>query len=222
MKAYFSKTVRLTDTPGEYIPVSELSHDYHGPWARADRAAQGQAKNNVTSANTVASQSGKTANQIGSSLIPGLLSESEHPVGYTPMQKNNMLVAGGQAVGGVNSGVEGQAELEAARTRNAGGFANALSEASRNKSRQLSDNALNVNNADAELANKKQMFAQQQLQGLYGTNTADQLKAMGLSDDAINSELAAGRQGWLQNTEGVINTISNAASAGAGVKKAFG
>jgi len=34
------------------------------------------------------------------------------------------------------------------------------------------------------------------------------LKAMGMSNDALQTQLAAGRQGWLQNTLNTINTIT--------------
>ena len=199
-------TLEWLPRPSYEIPDSEVT-------IRFDRKAQGQASSNVSTANSVAGGAGANAAQISSSLIPGLEREAANPTGFTPVQKNNMLVSGAEAIGGVNAGLKGEANLASSRTRNAGGFAPALDEAARIKSRQLGTNALNVQNEDARLAQEKQQFAQKQLQGLYGLDTTNQLKAMGLSDEAIQQELAAGRQGWLQNTEGVIDTLTGAAKA---------
>jgi len=51
---------------------------------------------------------------------------------------------------------------------------------------------------------------------LYGTDTSNQLKAMGLQSEDLQNQLAAGRQGWLQNTEGVLGTIGKLGSEAAG------
>ena len=152
--------------------------------------------------------------RIGSSIIPGLEREAQNPQGFTPVRKNNMLVAGQEAVGGANSGIVGTGNLAAARTRNAGGFARALDEAARQKGRQLSTTALGVENEDARVGLQRQQEAQRMLSGLYGTDTSRQLEAMGLQNQDLNTALKAGQQGWLQNTEGVINTLTDAAKAG--------
>jgi hypothetical protein len=200
---------------GELLSHSGESYVDEFP-IRCDRSAQGQAKSNMTTANTTGSTFGGRASDIYNSEIPGLERDANNPQGYTPEQKNNMLVSGGEAVGGANSGIVGQAVLEATRTRNAGGFANSLDEAARIKGRQLSTNALNVNNEDARLAQQKQQEARRQLTGLYSTNTSDQLKAMGLSDEAIQQELEAGKSGWQQNAMNWINTFKPSGSTSGG------
>lgn len=184
---------------------------------KCDRAIQGAAKKNAGTAGDVATGYGSTAAGIGSSLIPGLEREATNPTGFTPVQKNNMLVASQEGVGGANSGIVGQGNLAAARTRNAGGFTRALDEAARQKGRQLSTNALGVQNEDARVALQRQQDAQHQLSGLYGTSTADQLRAMGLQDEDLKTALDAGKSGWLQQGESVINTLTGAAKAGAGI-----
>ena len=188
---------------------------------RFDRSIAKTAGQNAGTAEGTAGQFGATAQQIGSSIIPGLEQEAEHPTGLTATQKNNALVQGAQAIGGVNSGVTGDANLAAARTRNAGGFTGALDEAARIKSRQQSENALNVNQEDTALANEKQMAAQKQLAGLYGTDTSNQLHAMGLGNEDLNTQLAAGRQGWLQNTDNTIAAITGGAKSAGDAYKDF-
>lgn len=215
--------MKITINPVFSLETGKLvSHDgqYHIPdelvTLRFDRSAQGQAKNNMTTANTTAGGFGSEASGISGAVIPGLEREATNPQGFAPTDVNNMLVAGGEAVGGANAGITGEANLEAARTRNAGGFASALDEAARIKSRQLSTNALDVSGRQAAEKEKQRQFAQGQLTNIMQSDRANQLRAMGLSEEAIQQELAAGRQGWLQNTEGVINTITGAGKAATG------
>lgn len=193
-----------------------LAHDgesHEEPVILFDRSVSSQAGANSKTANGVAGAAGQGAAQIGSSLIPGLETDANHPTGFTPTEKSNMLVSGGETIGGANSGITGQANLMAARTRNAGGFANALDEAARIKGRQLATNAQHVNIADAALAHQKQQEARQQLQGIYGIDTGNQLKAMGISNQDLQTELDAKKQGWEQELEGGIGTLAKAASA---------
>jgi hypothetical protein len=189
---------------------------------RFDRSIQGAAKNNEASANSLAGRMGVQAGDISSSVIPGLEQQATHPTGFDPTQKNRMLVAGAEAAGGAGAGAGGAATLEKLRTRSPSGFSAALDEASRIKQRQLSGNALGVENEDARLALQRQNEAQRMLQGFYNTDTGNQLKAMGLADEDLNTALNAGKSGWLQNTEGILNTAANLGSSAAGVKKAWG
>lgn len=174
-------------------------YDYEGPLALCDRGVAGAAKRAATNSANVGTREGANANQVGSSLIPGLESEANNPTGYTPQEENNMLVAGEQGAGGANSGITGQANLTAARTRNAGGYGAALDEAARIKGRQLSQNALDVKNKSAELAQEKQGNAQKALAGIYGTDTDAMLKAMGLVPEDVNAAANADKTGWVQD-----------------------
>ena len=207
--------MKITLNPVFDIETGQLiSHDgvfdvEHTP-ILFDRDVKAQANQERKTADTTAGGLGSEASGIAGTVIPGLEREATNPTGFGAEDVNNMLVAGGEAAGGVNAGIAGEANLEAARTRNAGGFANALDEASRVKSRQLSRNALDVSNANALEREKKRMFAQGELSNIMNSDRANQLRAMGLSEEAIANELKAGQQGWLQNTEGIIKTVSDA------------
>jgi hypothetical protein len=182
---------------------------YSGPWALADRSQQAAGKQAQQNENFVAANAGGNAAQISSTLTPQLEKQATNPTGYAPQDLNNMLTASAQGAGGATSGITGQANLTAARTRNAGGFTNALDEAARVKNRQLSQNNLGVQNANANVKLGQQQDAQKALQGLYGTDTSEQLSAMGLVPGTINSTVNAGNSGWLQNTEGIMNSLGN-------------
>lgn len=184
---------------------------------RFDRSIQQRAKSGSSQATGTAGGFGQQASQIGSTIIPGLEQQATTPTGYTPLQKSRMLTSGAEAVGGVNSGLTGQANLTALRTRTPGGFSAALAEAARQKGRQLSTNALDVENADARLAQEKQRAAQQQLGSLYGMDTNAQLRAMGLANEDLNTALQAGKSGWLQQLEGGLGTLGSLASGAGGL-----
>lgn len=175
------------------------------------RAAQQQAKTAYNAASATANQYDEAGNQISSSLIPGLEREANNPEGYTPEEMNDQLVAGEEGAGGSNAGITGEANLQVARSRNSAGYSNVLDEAARDKTRQLSENALNVKNKSADLGQEKQMAAQKELSSLYGTDVNANLEAQGLSTKDIEAETDAGKSGWFQNMTDLISSLGGAA-----------
>jgi hypothetical protein len=181
------------------------------------RQAQQQASDAYKTADQTSQQYGAAANQVGSTLIPGLEREANNPEGYTPEEMNDQLVAGEQGAGGANAGIVGQANLNAARNRNSAGESAVLDEAARDKTKQLSENALNVQNKSADLGQQKQTAAQKQLGSIYGTDTSADLEAQGLLPKDVEAESDAGKSGWFQNMTSLITTLSNAAKVGGSI-----
>lgn len=210
---YHTRTVLDIETGAV---IEDQVHEYSGPWALADRSIANQAANNSTTAGASAGGYGAAAKNIGGPLTAQLQQEAANPIGYTPEQTNAQLVAGEQGAGGANASIAGQAGLAAGRTKNSAALSGVLDAAARAKTQQLSQNALGVQNRSADLGIQRQQQAQQQLQGLYGTNVNAQLGDMGIQNQDLNTELNANKQGWLQNTEGVLGTISNMGSKAAG------
>jgi hypothetical protein len=182
-----------------------------------DRGAQQQAKNLGQQAGGVAGSSQANANQERSTIIPGLEREAQTPMGFTPEQTNKMLVASQEGAGGGNAALTGEGRLAALRTRTAGGFAPALDEAARVKNRTLASNALDVQNQNARLGLQRQDAARRQLEGLYGTDTSNMLRAMGLQNEDLSTQLAAGRQGWWQNLNQGLQTAGKMGAGAIGV-----
>ena len=172
------------------------------------RSAQQQAQKAADTASTTAAGYGSAGNQVASSLIPGLERQANNPEGYTPEEMNNQLVAGEQGAGGANAGIVGQAALQAARSRNPSGQTAALDEAARDRTKQLSENALNVQNKSATLGQEKQQNAQKELGSIYGVDTEANLKAQGLVPEDVNAETNAGKSGWFQNMTSLISTLT--------------
>jgi len=189
--------------------LSDECYEYSGPLALADRSIAKQAGENANTAGATAGGFGSAALGIAGPLTGELQREAADPIGYTPEQTNAQLVAGEQGAGGANASIAGTAGLAAGRTRNSAALSGVLDAAARAKTQQLSQNALNVQNRSADLGIQRQDAAQRQLAGLYGTNVNAQLGAMGIQNQDLNTELTANRQGWLQNTEGVLNTVGN-------------
>ena len=187
-----------------------------GPLALADRSIANQAAQNSTTAGAGAGTFAGAPRELLDLSTAQLQQEAANPIGYTPEQTNAQLVAGEQGAGGANASIAGQAGLAAGRTKNSAALSGVLDAAARAKTQQLSQNALGVQNRSADLGIQRQQQAQQQLQGLYGTNVNAQLGDMGIQNQDLNTELNANKQGWLQNTEGVLGTISNMGSKAAG------
>lgn len=162
--------------------------------SREDRAKAA----NDTAAST-ASGLGSQATNISGSLVPQLQKQATNPTGYTPTQQNNMLVAGEQGAGGANAGITGQAGLQASRTHNSGALSGVLDSAARSKQQTLSQNALGVQNKQADLQNQQQQSALKQLGGLYGEDVNADINAQKLVPEDINAANAASQTGAQQN-----------------------
>jgi hypothetical protein len=189
---------------------------------RCDRSIANQAGQNSKAAAGVAGSSGANANQIYSSVVPGLERQAQTPQGFTAGQLNTATTASQEAAGGANAAATGEGRLAALRTRTAGGYPAALDEAARAKGRTLATNAQDLQLTNAKLGLQRQGQAQQQLEGLYGVNTSDALKAMGLQNEDLNTQLNAGKSGWLQNLEGGLGVIGNLGQQGVNAAKTAG
>ena len=182
---------------------------------------------------SMATQAGKTASSVGagyagqaqdiySEFIPMLRREAAGGMGLTPTQKSQELTAAEQGAGGAAGSISGQAGLTAARTRNSAALSGVQDAAARAKTQAASQANLGIENESTNLANARQQAALGQLQGLYGTNVNAQLGAMGLIPKDVEAGTAAGSQGWLQNTLGVINALKPSGSVGGGQPASFG
>jgi hypothetical protein len=175
------------------------------------RAEQAQAKQLTGTDASTAAQAQAQAQGTYSNLNPFLENELKNPQGYSQQALTSMLGAGMAGTGGATSGVTGQAALEQARTRNSSGFSGALDAAQRERGQQ------NASASEGVAANNAQLQQQQQ------QSAAGALKALGQQNDAINTDLAAGRQGWLQNGLAIADTAAKVGTAAAGLGyKPFG
>jgi hypothetical protein len=124
--------------------------------------------------------------------------------GFNPGQTEELLNYAGAGTGGAGSTSMGQAQSEAARTRNTSGFTGALDQASRNRTRAMGD--INAGIGAQDVLGAKQLNQQGAAgeAGLYGTDTSAMLGAMGQVPADIAAQMAAQQHGWMQDLSGGI------------------
>ena len=94
----------------------------------------------------------------------------------------------------------------------------------RSGGRQLSENALQVQGANADLKQQQQQAGLKGLEGLYGQNSQDMLSALGLQNQSTNALTQDGQSGWFQNMTGLIAALKPGGGGGGvpGVTGGFG
>lgn len=132
-----------------------------------------------------------------------------------------MLASALGSSGGSTSGITGQADLQAGRTRNAAGLTSALDDAARQRTKANASAAEGIASQDAGVKLDQQNSAAKMLQGLYGTDISAQNSDLNTADQATSTAVDASKSGWLQNAMGILNTLSGGATAASAVKKAF-
>lgn len=143
-------------------------------------------------------------------LYPQLKQEALNPQGYTRQQLAYMNTASQQSAGGGAAATTGQANLEAARTRNAGGFQAAVGTANRGAQRDMSEKALQIQGMQANLQQAQRQQALSQLQSLYGTNLGSSLGFLNSSNQAYNYE-NQGTADWLKMYESLGQDLTKLA-----------
>lgn len=175
------------------------------------------AQNSATQSQNTATGLTSNANSLYSTLAPTLMSEAAHPAGFSPTDEAALETGAMDTAGGSEAAAVGQGNLEAARTRNAGGFGQAVSDAARGAGETLSRGLLGVRGANASLKQHQHDAALGGLEGLYGTNVGGANSALGNVAPLVNADTQAENASWdaFNNITGAIN---QAASTGA---KAF-
>ena len=152
------------------------------------KGANKQLLNNSGTAQSLNKQLSGTGSGISNFITPQLEGDVTNPQGYTPEQLAYINTADQQSLGGSVGGITGEANLEAARTRNKGGFQGVAGSAARSAQRQLSENALGVQKANADLEQQKRQQAIDALMKLYGVDESTALGYLNSSTEALSNE----------------------------------
>lgn len=188
-------------------------YEYNGPLALCDRAAQNAAKQAAGTAADVGTEERSNAGAERAQLMPFYRQEMNAQHLYNPEQTNELLNYAGAATGGAGSAAMGEAASQAARTRNTSGFSSALDQNARDRARVMSQANLGVGAQDIMGAKQLNQEGAAGMSGLYGTDTGAMLRAMGIQNEDINSEIQAGKSGWFQNLTGMIGAGAGLISA---------
>ena len=174
------------------------------------RSAQKQASNAEAQAGNQASTFGSEAQAANAQLFPyasGIMKEFH---GLNPEQFNEDLTLAASGSGGANAALAGQGALQAARTRNSGGYASALDASARNRDQALAKTMQSVGAQDINLANQHHEQGANLMSGLYGADTKAMLGEQDVQNQAIANEIKAGQSGWFQNLTGFMSAINGA------------
>lgn len=173
-----------------------------------------------TASKTAAANSGtfmNNAQSLYSNVAPMLTSQAANPQGFNAADEAAMETGAMQEAGGTQAAAVGQGNLEAARTRNAGGFGQAVSDASRGAGETLSRGVLGVRNANANLKQHQRDTALSGLEGLYGTNVGGSNAALGNVAPLVNADTNAQNASW-NAFNNITGALSGAAKAASGFK----
>jgi hypothetical protein len=180
------------------------------------RLQTGQATNTYNTATNNAATYGGDASQIGGTLTPFLTQRLLNPTGYSQGDMGAMLANAFGSAGGATSGITGQANLQAGRSRNDAGFSTALDDAARQRTAAAAGTSEGIaaNNAGVKLDQQSQ--AAKMLQGLYGTDVGAQNASLNTANNSIQAGIDAQKVGWLQNMNAIIGTIGKLGVPGGG------
>jgi hypothetical protein len=195
----------------KYALVHEEGFDYQGPLALCDRAAQAAAKNAAATAGNTAANDQNLANQGQQTLNPFFKQEMGAEHLFTPGQTDELLTAAGAGAGGVAGEEQAALNRNAATTHNATALTKSLQEAARDKMKNAAGTSENIAAQDVMGAKQLNQEGAAGEQSLFGTNTDAALKAMGLQTNDINTEIEAGKSGWLQNMNATITALTQGA-----------
>lgn len=216
MKVYTEIVYQMNE--GNLTLVSEKSFEYEGPVARCDRWAQSQDKTQAGEAGTVAGDYGNTAAAEGGQVDALAMRDINAQHSLDPTQMNELLTSAGAGIGGAMGAAQGEANREAARTHNASGFTKSLDEMARDKMKAGAGVGESAAAQDVAGTQALHQAGAGLLASKYGTDVGAQLKAMGQQNTDIQSEVAAGQAGWLQNAEGALKTGTAIGGAIAGMQ----
>jgi len=188
-------------------------YEYEGPLALCDRAAQAAAKNAAATAGGVAAGDQSAAGTEHSTLDPFFRREMSAEHLFTPGQTDELLTAAG-AGGGAVAGSEAAAlNRNAAATNNPSALTKSLQDVARDRMKSAAGSSEAIAGQDVLGAKQLNQQGAAGEAGLFSTDTDAALKAMGLQNNAINTQIEAGKSGWLQNMNATISALTKGAGA---------
>lgn len=180
------------------------------------RDAQNQASDAAKTAKNTSAGFGSQASTIGSRLVPFLSRQMTNPAGMSQQDIGAQLAAGLASSGGATAGLAGAASHRASTARNPMGFSAALDAAARDRGKADSSTALGIAARNANLKAEQQEQAARGLGQLYGMNMTGENEAARNQIGDINSEVNAGKSGWLQNGMGILEALKGKYGKGGG------
>lgn len=182
-------------------------------------AFSGQAKQLYNATNAAQGQYGTEATTAGAELNPFFSQEMKATHGYNPTQLNEMLTAAEGGAGAATGAERSTLMNDAVRTHNASGVTKSLDEMARDKSKAAAGASESIAAGDVNAAKQLNQAGAAGLSGMYNTDVGAQLKAMGLNNDAIKTEISAAEEGpsWLTGLNQATQAFGDLSKIGASI-----
>lgn len=164
--------------------------------------AKGQALKNAGTGAADSNALMTEGQSIEGGVLPFLKEEVTNPQGFGQQTLGQMTTAADQSAAGSLSQANEAAKLRAARTGNQAGGSAIIDAAARSGGKSMVDANLETNIANAQEKMKQQQAGAAGMESLAGTNIGDSLKALGISDEAVNA--------WSGANKSAGNVWSNA------------
>lgn len=197
----------------QYVLQHEEGFDYQGPVSLCDRAAQSAAKNAGATAAGVAGENNAQASGLESTLDPFYKHEMGAEHLFTPGQNDELLTAAGAGSGAVAGSEQAALNRNAATTNNQSALTKSLQDVARDRMKSAAGASEGIAAQDVMGAKQLNQAGAAGEAGLFNTDTDAALKAMGINTNDINTQLEAGKSGWLQNMNSTISALTKGAGA---------
>lgn len=146
-------------------------------------------------------------------LMPFFRGEMTASHAFSPTQLNELLTSAGAGAGGAAGSLTDEAGLAATRGGSSAGLPALIDKISRAKAQGLAKANEGIAAEDVNLTEANKQAGAAGMESLYGADTGNALKAMGLQQEAIKNEMeAANTGGWLRNLTQTVGTLSSAAA----------
>jgi len=206
--------------------VEDQFHYYEGALVLCDRSMQKSSSGAMNQAEQTAGKYGSTAQDISGNLTPQLQRWTVAPPGYGARGVARMETSAMQGAGAKTGAMQEAARLRAMRTGNAAALPALEAAEAQGGARGAGSTVEDILARNEMLKSQQQMGAMKGLEGMYGSSMRGDIGAQGLVPEDIRANLAAGQQGWLQNTMGIMGALggmgTGAGAAMAGYGKMMG
>lgn len=196
-------------TEGDIVLVEKQEYEYTGPVALCDRSAVQSSKDARDVAKNTAATAGGEADTEHGQLAPFYSNEMNAEHLFDPNQTAQLLTAEAAPLGSVLGDTQHAAELQGARTRNASGFTKTLQQAQRDKDKAMAGASEGIAAQDILGAKQLNQEGAAGTEDLFKTDQQKQLASMGIETGDINSQVQAGKSGWLQNLNDTIKAVGS-------------
>lgn len=202
--------------------VEDQFYHYEGPLALCDRSLQRAATGATSQAEQTAGQYGATAQNISGNLTPELQKWTVNPPGYGAMGLARMETSAMQAAGAKTGAAQEASRLRAMRTGNAAAMP-ALEAAEAQGGAQAAGSTVEDILARNEMLKSQQrQQAVGELGNMYGASMRGDIGAQEIVPHDIGANLAAGQQGWLQDTMGIMGALGGMGTGAGAAMTGYG